>query len=107
LHLYAEESIIGVQTECGADMGLDYEWHDLVGNLGVLLIIASYFWLQLGRISGQSIVYSAINACGAALVLTSLYFEFNFSAALVEFFWLAISLMGVVMNLKKVTNDPA
>ena len=79
-------------------MELNYQWHDLVGNLGVLLIIGSYFWLQLGRISGQSMMYSAINACGAALVLVSLYFEFNFSAAMVESFWLVISLMGMVLN---------
>lgn len=87
-------------------MGMDYEWHDLAGNLGVLLIIASYFWLQLGRISGQSVVYSGVNACGAALILLSLYYEFNFSAAMVEFFWLVISLMGIFMNWRRTRVSP-
>lgn len=82
-------------------MLLDYEWHDMLGNLGVLLIIGSYFWLQIGRISGQSRTYSIVNASGAALVLVSLYFDFNLSAALVEFFWLIISLLGLILGIRK------
>ena len=75
---------------------LNYEWHDLVGNLGVLLIVGSYFWMQLGRISGQSMIYSLVNSVGAAFILVSLYFNFNLSAVVIELFWLAISLMGAV-----------
>ena len=51
---------------------MGYEWHDLVGNLGVFLIVGSYFWMQIGRISGQSPVYSLVNAAGAAFILVSL-----------------------------------
>jgi len=79
-----------------------YAWHDLLGNLGVLLIICSYFLLQIGWVSGQSRAYSLVNASGAALVLVSLYFEFNLSAALVESFWLVISLMGLFLQRKRV-----
>ena len=82
-------------------MMLDYEWHDFFGNLGVLLIIGSYFWMQIGRISGQSPLYSLVNAIGAALVLVSLYYEFNLSAALIESFWLLISLLGLFLGTRK------
>ena len=81
-------------------MNPGYQWHDLVGNLGVLLIVGSYFWMQLGRISGQSMVYSLLNAAGAASILVSLYFDFNLSAVAVEVFWLAISLMGAVLAFR-------
>lgn len=80
---------------------LDYEWHDFIGNLGVLLIIGSYFWLQIGRISGQNPAYSLVNAVGAGLVLISLYYEFNLSAALIESFWLLISLLGLFLGTRK------
>lgn len=80
---------------------LDYEWHDFFGNLGVLLIIGSYFWLQIGRISGQNPAYSMVNAIGAALVLISLYYEFNLSAALIESFWLLISLLGLFLGTRR------
>jgi hypothetical protein len=82
-------------------MNLDYEWHDLVGNLGVFLIVGSYFWMQIGRISGQSPVYSLVNAVGAGCILVSLYFNFNLSAVIIELFWLVISLMGAVLSLRK------
>lgn len=86
-------------------MNLGYEWHDLVGNLGVFLIVGSYFWMQIGRISGQSAVYSLLNAFGAAFILVSLWFDFNLSAVVVEVFWLAISLMGAArVWIKPVTE---
>jgi len=82
-------------------MSFDYHWHDFVGNLGVVLIIASYFWMQIGRIAGQDSVYSIVNAIGAALVLISLYFDFNLSAALVESFWLVISILGLFLGSRQ------
>lgn len=83
-------------------MSFDYQWHDMLGNLGVLLIVGSYFWMQIGRISGQNRVYSIVNAIGAALVLISLYFDFNLSAVLVESFWLLISILGLLLGSRKV-----
>jgi hypothetical protein len=83
-------------------MSFDYQWHDFLGNLGVLLIVGSYFWMQIGRISGQNPMYSIVNAVGAALVLISLYFDFNLSAALVESFWLLISILGLFLGSRKV-----
>lgn len=82
-------------------MSLDYHWHDLLGNLGVILIIGSYFWMQIGRISGRDPVYSIVNAVGAVLVLISLYFDFNLSAALVESFWLVISILGLFLGSRE------
>ena len=82
-------------------MTTGYQWHDLLGNVGVAMIIVAYFLLQIGRVSGQSPWYSAVNGVGAALVLVSLYFEFNLSAALVESFWLLISALGLVLAIRR------
>lgn len=72
-----------------------YEWHDFVGNLGVAMIVVSYYMLQTGRTTSQATGYLSANATGALLVLVSLLGEFNLSAFLVEFFWLMISLYGL------------
>lgn len=72
------------------------EWFDIVGGIGAALIIGTYLLLQFDRISSDSIWYSLLNAAGAALIIVSLYFEFNVSAFIVEFFWLLISLVGIV-----------
>lgn len=59
------------------------------------MIILTYIALQVGKISSETLVYSLLNALGASLILISLFYNFNFSAFIVEFFWLLISLFGV------------
>jgi hypothetical protein len=72
-----------------------YSFYDAVGNLGVALVIGSYFMIQIGRLSATGLAYTVLNILGAAFILYSLYFEFNMSAFLVELFWLLISLLGL------------
>ena len=74
---------------------MDYAFYDIVGNLGVILIIGSYFLIQIGRLSATGLAYTLVNMLGATCILYSLYFEFNMSAFLVEFFWLLISFVGL------------
>lgn len=82
---------------------MNYDWHDVLGNLGVLMIIVTYLLLQLERISSKSLGYSVVNGVGAALVIVSLYFDFNLSAFVIELFWLLISLLGVVLYFRNGT----
>ncbi|MDH3492440.1 MAG: hypothetical protein OEM82_02735 [Acidobacteriota bacterium] len=69
--------------------------YDIVGSAGVTLIIAAYFLLQTKKIKTGNPMYFLINGIGAALILLSLCFDFNFPAFIVEFFWLLISLYGI------------
>ena len=75
---------------------MSYQWHDLVGNLGVILIVGTFFLLQIDKLSNKSTSYSVLNALGAVLVLVSLMVEFNLSAFIIEIFWLIISIIGLV-----------
>ena len=74
---------------------MTYPWYDIVGTLGVGLIILTYILLQIERIRSEQLSYSILNAVGASLILISLYYSFNFPAFVVEFFWLLISLFGI------------
>ncbi len=69
-------------------------WYDILGTVGVAVIILTYVLLQLERIRSNQLSFSLLNAAGASSVLVSLYFSFNFPAFVVEFFWLLISLFG-------------
>lgn len=80
---------------------LSYDWTDFIGNVGVLLILATYLLLLLERVESRSLLYSAANAIGALLILVSLYFKFNLSAFIVEFFWLLISVVGLVRGFRR------
>ena len=74
---------------------MDYELHDLIGNVGVLLILGSYLLVQLRRLDATGVPYLLVNGLGAGLILVSLVRDFNLSAFLIELVWLLISLYGL------------
>ena len=74
---------------------MKYAWYDLIGSIGVGIIVLTYISLQLEKIRSETLLYSLLNAFGASLILVSLFYSFNFSAFIVEFFWLLISLFGI------------
>ena len=74
---------------------MNYGLLDVVGNLGVVILMATYLMLQLNRIRSDELTYSLLNAIGASLVIISLLVDFNLSALLMEVFWVLISLLGI------------
>ncbi len=80
---------------------MKYGWYDLVGNVGVAMMVIAYLLLQLGKLRINDLSYSLANAIGAVLVLFSLWYSFNLSAFLVESFWFLISLYGLLRFLTK------
>ena len=80
---------------------MTFEWYDLVGTAGVILILIIYYLLQVGRINVQGLLYSGANFVGAGLIAVSLIFKFNFSALLIEICWMLISLIGIARYLRE------
>ena len=78
---------------------MSYGVHDLLGNVGVAMILIAYMMVQLGRLDARGLVASLVNAAGAGLVVLSLSVDFNLSAFVVESAWCAISLFGVARSL--------
>ena len=74
-------------------------WFDVVGFIGVLLIVVAYLLLQLDKLPSSSPKYSLLNVGGALLIIVSLIFAFNLSAFIMEVFWLLISLLGLWRSL--------
>ena len=70
-------------------------WYDVLGLVGVALILLAYLLLQLRRIDPAALAFSSLNAVGAGLILLSLYYDFNLPAALMEGAWLLVSLYGL------------
>ena len=80
---------------------IEYQWHDFVGNLGVLCILGTYLGLQLGKMEPLDYSYSIVNGAGALLIMVSLYYDFNLSSFIIEVFWLLISCIGVVRRYRQ------
>ena len=74
---------------------MNYGLMDLVGNVGVVILIVTYLLLQLEKIKSTNLSYSALNALGAGLIVASLLFDFNLSALIIEVFWVLISFIGI------------
>ena len=75
---------------------MDYQWHDVIGNIGVALIIITYLLLQLGRMDSASYTYSILNALGAFFVIISLMYDFNMSVFIIDVVWIGISVFGII-----------
>lgn len=80
---------------------MNYQWFDVVGSIGVAIIILTYVCLQIGKIKSDALIYSLLNAFGASLIIISLVYSFNFSAFIVEFFWVLISIYGIIKYFLK------
>jgi hypothetical protein len=76
-----------------------FTWYDIIGTIGVAVIVITYFLLQLGRVASGQLSYSLLNGVGAALILISLYYDFNLPSVVVEAFWLVISIFGIIKYL--------
>ena len=76
-------------------------WYDVVGLMGVILVLSAYLLLQLQRINHQAPLYSALNTLGAGAILVSLFFDFNLSAVFIEAAWLLISLFGLAQAMRR------
>ena len=74
---------------------MSYGLLDLVGNIGVVILIVTFLMLQLNKLPSDGLAYSVLNAIGASLIVVSLLFDFNLSALLMEVFWVLISFVGI------------
>lgn len=68
---------------------------NILGLVGVLLLLLDFLLLQLGRIRPIGFTYPFLNLLGALLILFSLFYAWNLPAALMEFAWALVSIIGL------------
>jgi hypothetical protein len=74
---------------------------DIIGYGGVSLVVGTYFLSQIGRMDVNRALYPSLNALGAVMILYSLYHRPNPPSIVIEFFWLLISVVGLLRALTK------
>ena len=75
-------------------MGLDL--YMAAGFAGALLVVVAYLANQLGRLPSDDWRFPGANLAGSVLILASLYSAWNFPSAVIELFWAAISIYGLI-----------
>jgi hypothetical protein len=85
-----------------SETALDFIFNSL-GIIGVGLIILSYFLLQKGIWRSDQLIYPIVNLIGAGLHLISLYRFYNLPSVIIEIFWIAISVYGI-LKIRKISK---
>ncbi|RXJ55221.1 CBU_0592 family membrane protein [Candidatus Marinarcus aquaticus] len=70
-------------------------WINIIGVIGVSIVVLTYLLLQLERINANGFGYSFLNALGSLMILYSLTYNWNLASVIIEFFWIVISLFGL------------
>jgi hypothetical protein len=68
------------------------------GFAGAACVIVAYFASVQGWLAATDWRFPAANMLGSCLLLVSLYDKWNFPSVVIECFWGAISLYGLVRN---------
>lgn len=76
------------------------EISEILGLIGVILVLAAYFLLQIEKLKADSFIYSFANLLGSILVLYSLWYSWNLPSVFVEAAWVLISLYGIYKWLR-------
>lgn len=71
-------------------------WTDAVGTFGTLIVLGAYLATQLAYLNSDDLLFPLANVIGAALIAFSLIYTFNLASALMEVFWIAISIVGII-----------
>ena len=86
----------------------DLQWYDVVGFVGVFLVLAAYFLLQTSRMRGDGIAFSLLNMIGAGGILVSVVYaaKMNWPVFFIEAAWVAISIYGIWHALSRRAKAP-
>lgn len=76
---------------------------DAIGVAGFGLYVLNYTMLTFRRIRTEHVAYFVINASAAGMVLVGLSASFNLASALIQIFWLIISLTAIVIRMRTQT----
>jgi hypothetical protein len=68
---------------------------NILGILGVILLLIAFFLLQYDKLTPHSILYILANLIGSLLILYSLFYNWNLPAVVIEIAWAAISIYGI------------
>ena len=68
------------------------------GLAGFATYVVGYGLVQMDKLDGNDSVYSVVNIVAAALVLVSLYRDFNLASALIQVTWISLGLIGMLLR---------
>lgn len=77
---------------------------NIIGMIGTIAVVASYLLMQLGKMDSHSLAFNSLNLIGAIFLLISLLVHFNLASFIIELFWIAASIIGLVRYYRNKNN---
>ncbi|RVQ68946.1 permease [Croceicoccus ponticola] len=75
------------------------DWPNLIGFLGMACIIFAYAYMT-ARKDPDPYIQHGVNLAGAALLTVSLYYHPNLPSLVLEGFWAAIAIWGLIKTAR-------
>lgn len=82
-------------THYAFDISDIYVWCRTVGLIGFLIYVSGFFCLCTGRLDSTSPAYFMLVLTASICVMVSLYVDFNLSAAMIQGFYIVMSLGAI------------
>ena len=73
----------------------EYTWSDFVGNIGVVILLTSYYMNVAGKIDSKGWQYNLANLVVAILLGINLYYKPNISSIIIEIVWFCVAAYGL------------
>ena len=73
---------------------------DGIGSFGALIVVAAYFATQMRMMNSDDLAFPVVNLVGSVLIVYSLLQNFNLASMLIESFWIAISVIGIIQHFR-------
>ncbi len=80
---------------------MELDWYQWAGFVGMALVVWAYFLIQTAKTSYNDWDYLWLNFVGAILLTISLVKHFNLGSFLIEIFWIAITIYGMIKAYKR------
>ncbi|MBA3660489.1 MAG: hypothetical protein H0W64_02060 [Gammaproteobacteria bacterium] len=77
-----------------------FQLADVIGIIGVFIILAAYYLLNIGKMNALNIYYQLMNLVGSVLILFSLFYQWNLPAVIIEVSWIIVSFIGIFRILR-------
>ncbi|MBX2849056.1 MAG: hypothetical protein KTR16_12095 [Acidiferrobacterales bacterium] len=78
---------------------------NIIGMLGTACVVGVYVLQQMDKVDSKGFTYNVCNLLGAILLLVSLLVHFNLASFVIELFWIAASLLGLIKYYKRKTDN--
>ena len=74
---------------------------NIIGMLGTACVVGVYVLQQMDKLDAKDFAYNFYNLLGAILLLISLLVHFNLASFIIELFWIAASVLGLIKYFQR------